>query len=265
MLGLCCCMWVSSSCSEWGGYSLVFMSGLLTMVAFPRWFSGKESTCQCRRPWRLRFVPWVGKIPWRRKWQPTPVFLPGESHGQRSLAGYSLWSCRVRYDWATNTHTLVADHGVLGAQASVVVAHGLSCIWNLPRPGFEPVSPALVGKFLTTGPAGKSQTSYIFLNVYKCKKKIMLNKLLKVYIKLVGGCFLALLCWAVGRLVPNWLKGIRLSVLWSVGLWGLTVRCEQIGQIGALYLAILFHLIKHILYLRSVDRGSCFYIPHKLQ
>ena len=33
--------------------------------------------------------PWVGKIPWRRKWQPTPVFLPGESYGQRSLVGYS--------------------------------------------------------------------------------------------------------------------------------------------------------------------------------
>ena len=37
-----------------------------------------------------RFNPWVGKLPWRRKWQTTPVFLPGESHGQRSLAGYSL-------------------------------------------------------------------------------------------------------------------------------------------------------------------------------
>ena len=41
-----------------------------------------------RRP---GFDPWVGKIPWRRKWQPSPVFLPGESHGQRSLAGYSPW------------------------------------------------------------------------------------------------------------------------------------------------------------------------------
>ena len=39
------------------------------------------------------FNPWVGKIPWRRAWQPTAVFLPGESHGQRSLMGYSLWSC----------------------------------------------------------------------------------------------------------------------------------------------------------------------------
>ena len=37
--------------------------------------------------------PWVGKIPWRRKWQPTPVFLPGESHGQRSLVGYNPWGC----------------------------------------------------------------------------------------------------------------------------------------------------------------------------
>ena len=37
------------------------------------------------------FDPWVGKIPWRREWQPTPVFLPGESHGQRSLVGYSPW------------------------------------------------------------------------------------------------------------------------------------------------------------------------------
>ena len=42
----------------------------------------------------MRFDPWVGKIPWRRKRQPTPVFLPGESHGQRSLAGYSPWGRR---------------------------------------------------------------------------------------------------------------------------------------------------------------------------
>ena len=40
------------------------------------------------------FNPWVGKIPWRRAWQRTPVFLPGEFHGQRSLAGYSPWGCR---------------------------------------------------------------------------------------------------------------------------------------------------------------------------
>ena len=50
----------------------------------------KESACQCRRHRRYGFNPWVRKIPWRRKWQPTPVFLPGESSGKRSLGGYSL-------------------------------------------------------------------------------------------------------------------------------------------------------------------------------
>ena len=48
-----------------------------------RWLSGKESTCR-----RYEFDLWFGKIPWSRKWQPTPVFLPGKSHGQRRLAGY---------------------------------------------------------------------------------------------------------------------------------------------------------------------------------
>ena len=49
---------------------------------------GKESTCLCRRCKRRWFDPWVGKIPWRRKWQPTPIFLPGKSHGQRNVVGY---------------------------------------------------------------------------------------------------------------------------------------------------------------------------------
>ena len=48
---------------------------------FPDGSSSEEPTCQCRRHKIYRFDPWVGKIPWRRAWQPTPVFLPGESHG----------------------------------------------------------------------------------------------------------------------------------------------------------------------------------------
>jgi len=56
--------------------------------------SNKEPACQCKRHKRLEFDPYVGKIPWRKKWQPTAVFLPGKSHGQRSLADYSPWSCR---------------------------------------------------------------------------------------------------------------------------------------------------------------------------
>jgi len=54
----------------------------------------KEPVCQCRRHKRCGFDPWVRKIPWRRVWQPTPIFLPGESHGQRSLRGYSPKGCK---------------------------------------------------------------------------------------------------------------------------------------------------------------------------
>ena len=61
---------------------------------FPGGASDKEPTCQCRRCKRCGFNLWVGKIPWRRKWQATPVSLPGESHGQRSLEGYSPQDCK---------------------------------------------------------------------------------------------------------------------------------------------------------------------------
>ena len=60
-------------------------------MGLPRWLSGKEFTWQCRRHRRHGFDPWVKKIPWSRKWQPTTVFLPGRFHGQRSLVGYSPW------------------------------------------------------------------------------------------------------------------------------------------------------------------------------
>ena len=60
----------------------------LDATSFPGRSEGKASACSAGVP---GFDPWVGKIPWRRKWQPTPVFLPGEFHGQRSLLGYSPW------------------------------------------------------------------------------------------------------------------------------------------------------------------------------
>ena len=58
-----------------------------------RWFSCKESACQCRRHRRLGFDPWVGKIPWRSKWWPISVFLSEKFHGQKSLVGYSSSKC----------------------------------------------------------------------------------------------------------------------------------------------------------------------------
>ena len=64
---------------------------MCNIIGVPWWLSSKEPACQCRG---RRFHPWVGKIPWRRKWQPTPVFLPGKFKGHRSLAGYSPWGCK---------------------------------------------------------------------------------------------------------------------------------------------------------------------------
>ena len=57
----------------------------------PRWLSGKESICQRRRTRRYKFHTWIEKIPRRRNWQPTSVFLSGKFHGQKSLEGYHLW------------------------------------------------------------------------------------------------------------------------------------------------------------------------------
>ena len=59
--------------------------------SLPSWLSGERIRLQCRR---RGFGPWVGKFPWRRKWQPTPVLSPGESHVERSLAGNSPWGCK---------------------------------------------------------------------------------------------------------------------------------------------------------------------------
>ena len=68
---------------------------------------------QCRR---LGFSPWVGKITWRNKWQPTPVFLPGKSHGQKSLVGCSPWGHTVRHDQVTNSHRHI---GLLASQSGL--------------------------------------------------------------------------------------------------------------------------------------------------
>ena len=70
----------------------------------PWWLRQYRNCLQCRRP---RFSLWIGKIPWRRKWQPTPVFLPEESHGERSLAGYSPWVTNHQYLIFTNIYICI--------------------------------------------------------------------------------------------------------------------------------------------------------------
>ena len=75
---------------RWSWYN--FSRDTVPLLAW--WLSGKEPAWQCRTRRRRGFDPWVGKISYRMKWQPTPVFLPGESHRQRSLVGFHPWGCR---------------------------------------------------------------------------------------------------------------------------------------------------------------------------
>ena len=77
-------------------------------VVFPGGTSGKEPTCQHTRHQRCGFNPWVRNLSWRRAWQPSPVFLPGESHGQRNLVDYGPWGHKELdvTEWLTLTFTL---------------------------------------------------------------------------------------------------------------------------------------------------------------
>ena len=85
-----------------------------------RWYSGKESACQCRRHRRHGFKPWVGKVPWRRKWQPTPVFLPGKFQGQRSIGrlqsirlqriGHNLMTKHTTYTYTKIFYLYIYTH-----------------------------------------------------------------------------------------------------------------------------------------------------------
>ena len=104
-------------------------AGSCGSFGLPRWLGSKESACQCRRCKRCRFDLWVGKILWRRKWQPTPAFLPGKIHGQRSLAGYRPWGHKESdmterlcmhggYSFLRNCHFLLFE------------AHSASVKWN---------------------------------------------------------------------------------------------------------------------------------------
>ena len=90
-------VWIYHSLFIWGYLGCFQVLAIMnkavvnTVCGLPWWLSGKESTCQCRR---CRFTPWVWKIPWRRKWQPTPVYLPGESWTEEpglTRAGHDLY------------------------------------------------------------------------------------------------------------------------------------------------------------------------------
>ena len=114
----------------------------LRSCLLPRWLSSKEPACWCRR---LGFDLWVVKISGRRKWQLTPVFLPGKFHGQRSLADYSPWdSQKVCHEWTMGHGTAhrfcLRMQAVLNAVHSRILVAGLqplsshSLSWSLTVP-----------------------------------------------------------------------------------------------------------------------------------
>ena len=89
MWQLCSCRFTfaSYSCSE---IPTLNLTASFQVTLNPWWLRWQRI---CQQYWRPGFDPWVGKIPWKREWQPTPV-LPGEFHGQRSLASYCPWGCK---------------------------------------------------------------------------------------------------------------------------------------------------------------------------
>ena len=150
-----------------------------------RWLCGKESACQCRRG---RFNLWVGKIPWRRKWQPTPVILPGKSHGQRSLTDYIPWGRkRVGYSLATEQ------------QHSSEPCSRVSCTYCAKRAGLKKVTCAFLGAFLlfsqcflhivTFGEV----TDFYFLTTYLCT--LLVPNELQAYAR--EGAFLLIMLFQV--------------------------------------------------------------------
>ena len=95
-----------------------------------RWVRGKESAFQCRRCKRHELDPWVRKIPWRRKWQPTPVFFPGKPHRQRSLVGYSPRGLqRLKHSWVTEHTQAPQDFSKFSMMTSM--ANTIKCSWFL--------------------------------------------------------------------------------------------------------------------------------------
>ena len=98
--------------------------GLGSQLLLPL-LSGKEPARQCRRHEELEFDPWVRKIPWRMAQQPTPVFLPGKSHEQRSLVGYSPWGCKESGTTEATSHTHKArEYGSRVGLGKVLMAAG---------------------------------------------------------------------------------------------------------------------------------------------
>jgi len=117
----------STHCPQFSACSVPF---IVLIIPSDRHYglSGKESASagDTQEP---VFDPWVGKIPWRRKWQPIPVFLPGKSHGQESLEGYSPWGCKE----SNTTRPCIL---LIFLSTCIFVSYFTSCLLLLECEGF---------------------------------------------------------------------------------------------------------------------------------
>ena len=114
------------------GSELICFSAINTgpeMIAGPLWsFGGREPACHCKT---CRFSPWVRKIPWGRKWQPTPVFLPGKSKGQWSLVGYIVHGVTKSRTWLSDFTFTFYFHALEKDMAT----HSTVLAWRIPGTG----------------------------------------------------------------------------------------------------------------------------------
>ena len=104
---------VYSTCQIYAELAIVHLQWLpKPTLGFPGGTSGQDPACQCKRLQRCSFDPWVGKIPWRREWQTTPVLLLGESHGHRSLVGHKVHRVAKSWIWPKwlSTHQPTLQH-----------------------------------------------------------------------------------------------------------------------------------------------------------
>ena len=131
---------------------------------FPGGTSGTEPACQHRRLKRRGFNPWVGKIPWRRQWQPTPVFLPGEPHGQRSLVDYSPWGLKK----LDVTEVTLQAHTSIYLYFKKFWPHPIACGTLVPWPGIESITSGVEGPNHWTTREFPFWLNFLFVNIQFC-------------------------------------------------------------------------------------------------
>ena len=139
---------------------------MLNIQGLPRWHSGEESACQCGRH---GFDPWVRKIPWSRKWQPTPVFLPGKLHGPGKIqtmgsqrVGHKYTSrklyiqCNYKYMWCHYLPHFKCSYWKVNSFSSL--------IWAINSPSLLAASESVLSFFIleinSWSPSSKDQLQY---------------------------------------------------------------------------------------------------------